>query len=132
MRRYAFLFRQNGIFLTLCSKGFTIENNTTDSIYAFLVANPERAGRFGNAMAAYLQKPEHSPRFITDFYDWASLGKAKVVHLGGGPGQFAIALAKKHANLSLVVQDMAFMMGSGEAGVPESVTHTSCRVTYIS
>lgn len=96
-----------------------MENNTTDSIYTFLGANLDRAGRFGNAMAAYLQKPEHSTHFITDFYDWTSLGKAKVVHLGGGTGQFAITLAKKHGNLSLVVQDMAFMMGPGEAGVPE-------------
>ncbi|CAG8950964.1 hypothetical protein HYFRA_00006361 [Hymenoscyphus fraxineus] len=101
--------------------GYTVENKTTDSIYAFLGANPERAGRFGNAMAAYLQKPEHSPHYITDYYDWASLGSATVVHLGGGAGQFAIEIAKKHANLSMIVQDMGFMMGPREAGVPDEV-----------
>lgn len=105
--------------LKLVPKGFTVVNNTTDSIYAFLGAHPERAGRFGNAMASYLQKPEHSSRYITDFYDWTALGEAKVVHLGGGSGHFATALAKKHAKLSVVVQDMPFMFGPGEAGVPE-------------
>ena len=72
-------------------------------------------------MAAYATKPEHDPAYITDLYDWASLGKALVVHVGGGAGYFAIALAKTHSNLRLVVQDVKFMMGPAEAGVPEYV-----------
>lgn len=63
------------IILTTFLKDFTISNNTSDSIYAYLGSHPERAGRFGNAMAAYLKKPEQSPHYITDFYDWASLGE---------------------------------------------------------
>lgn len=59
-------------------------NNTTESIYAVLGADPERASRFGHAMMVYGSKPEHSPAFITDHYDWASLGQANVVHVGGG------------------------------------------------
>ncbi|THV44382.1 hypothetical protein BGAL_0657g00010 [Botrytis galanthina] len=101
--------------------GFCIENSTTDSIYAFLGAHPERAGRFGNAMVSYMKKPEHDPKYITDYFDWASLGEARVIHVGGGPGMFAMALAKKHSNLKVVVQDMAFMMGPAEAGVPEEL-----------
>lgn len=100
-------------------------NNTTESIYAVLGADPERAGRFGHAMMVYGSKPEHSPAFITDHYDWASLGQAKVVHVGGGPGHIATALATRHANLSLVVQDQEFMMGLKEAGLPELVLPTS-------
>jgi hypothetical protein len=101
------------------NKGFCLVNNTEDSIYAFLGAHPERAARFGNAMATYLKKPEHDPVYITDHYDWASLGDSKVIHLGGGSGQYAMALAKKHKNLQVVVQDMAFMMGPAEGGLPE-------------
>ncbi|TEY28929.1 hypothetical protein BOTCAL_0989g00010 [Botryotinia calthae] len=88
-----------------------IENNTTDSIYAFLGAHSERAGRFANAMVSHLKKPEHDPKYITDYVDWASLREAQVTHLGVGPGIFAMALAKQHSNLKVVVQDMAFMMG---------------------
>lgn len=94
-------------------------NNTTDSIYAVLGGDPERAGRFGQAMMVYGSKPEHSPVFITDYYDWASLGQAKVVHVGGGPGQIATALAQRYANLNLIVQDQAFMMGPKESGLPQ-------------
>ncbi|KAG8169256.1 hypothetical protein KVR01_000001 [Diaporthe batatas] len=101
--------------------GFCIANNTTESIYAALGADPERAGRFGQAMMVYGSKPEHSPAFIIDYYDWASLGSAKVVHVGGGPGQIATALAARYANLNLVVQDQEFMMGPKEAGLPQEV-----------
>lgn len=67
----------------------------------------------------YGSKPEHIPAFITDYYDWASLGHVKVVHVGGGPGQIATALVKRHANLNLIVQDQEFMMGPKEAGLPQ-------------
>jgi len=100
--------------------GFCVANNTTDSIYAVLGGNPERAQRFGCAMMAYGMKPEHSPSFITNHYDWAALGKAKVVHAGGNQGHFAIALASKFSNLDLVVQDMAQMLGN-EAALPEEL-----------
>lgn len=70
-------------------------------------------------MVVYGTKPEHDPAYITDYLDWASLGMALVVHVGGGAGHFAIALAKSHSNLRVVVQDMRFMMGPAEAGVPE-------------
>lgn len=105
--------------LTLLSQGYCLANDTSDSIYTFLGAHPERAGRFGNAMVAYARKPEHDPAFITDYYDWAFLGTTRVIHVGGGSGHYAMALAKKHTNLQLVVQDLEFMMGPGEAGVPE-------------
>ncbi|EPE26281.1 S-adenosyl-L-methionine-dependent methyltransferase [Glarea lozoyensis ATCC 20868] len=107
--------------------GFCLANNTTDSIYAFLGANPTRAARFGNAMVAYSKKPEFSPAYLTDHFDWSSLGAATVVHLGGGTGFYAMELAKKFADLKVVVQDMAFMMGPAEAGVPEELKG---RVTF--
>lgn len=99
--------------------GFSVANNTTDSIYAVLGSDPERAGRFGHAMMAYASKPEHSPSYITDYYDWASLGSSQVVHVGGGQGHFAIALASRFSNLSVQVQDMAQMIGDSETRLPE-------------
>lgn len=99
--------------------GFSVANNTTESIYAVLGGDPERASRFGHAMMAYATKPEHSPSYITDYYGWASLGPAQVVHIGGGQGHFAIALASRFSNLSFTVQDMAQMIGGAEAGVPK-------------
>ncbi|KAH8646476.1 S-adenosyl-L-methionine-dependent methyltransferase [Tricladium varicosporioides] len=107
--------------------GFCVANETTESIYTFLGSHPERATRFGNAMIAYGMKPEHDPAYITDYFDWASLGQAQVVHICGGTGYFAMALAKRHSNLRVVVQDVAMMMGPAEAGVPEEVKG---RVTF--
>lgn len=93
-------------------------NNTTDSIYTVLGGDPELAGRFGHAMMAYANKPEHAPVFITDYFDWASLGPAQVVHIGGGQGHFALALASRFSNLSVVVQDIPQLIGDAETRVP--------------
>ncbi|KUI71081.1 6-hydroxytryprostatin B O-methyltransferase [Cytospora mali] len=76
--------------------GFTVANNTTESIYTVIGSNPDRA--------------------------------AHVVHIGGGPGHIAMALAKRHSNLRVTVQDMAQMMGPAEAGVPEELKR---RVTFM-
>ncbi|ROW02484.1 hypothetical protein VMCG_06063 [Cytospora schulzeri] len=57
--------------------GFCIANNTAVSIYSVLGSNPERAMRFEHAMVAYAGKPEQSPAYITDHFDWASLGQAR-------------------------------------------------------
>jgi 6-hydroxytryprostatin B O-methyltransferase len=41
-----------------------------------------------------------------DVFDWSALGSGPVVDLGGGPGHLAIAIAKAHPELRLVVQDL--------------------------
>lgn len=83
---------------------------------------PERAVAFANAMKVFSLQPEYDPRFITDYYDWASLGdKVRVVDVGGSRGHVAMALAEKHPNLTFVVQDMAMAVAGAEAGVPEKL-----------
>ena len=57
-------------------------------------------------MQVFAQRPQFDLAYITDYYDWASLGHAKVVDVGGSQGHVAVALARRFTKLSIVVQDM--------------------------
>lgn len=58
-------------------------------------------------MEVMTAKPEFDLSYATDYYNWAALGEIQVVDVGGGGGHFATALARKHDNIRIVVQDMA-------------------------
>lgn len=52
-------------------------------------------------------------------YNWASLGHALIVDVGGSQGYVAIELANNFNDVSLVVQDMGKVIDGAEAGVPD-------------
>ncbi|KFG78472.1 sterigmatocystin 8-O-methyltransferase [Metarhizium anisopliae] len=79
-------------------------------------AGHKRAVRFANAMKVMTSKPEFDACYGTDFYDWASLGTARVVDVGGGNGHFALTLAKRYPRLDVVVQDMAKVVENATSG----------------
>ncbi|EQK98076.1 hypothetical protein G6O67_007694 [Ophiocordyceps sinensis] len=107
--------------------GFSLANGTTESLYDVLGRDPERAQRFANAMKMFATKPEHDAAYTTDHYDWASLGQARVVDVGGARGHIAMELAKRFDKLQVVVQDMDKVIQGAEAGVPPQLRG---RVTF--
>ncbi len=96
-------------------------NNTTDSIYEIIGQSPERASRFANAMKAFATRLDYDPCYITDYYDWASLGPVRVIDIGGAQGHIAMELARRFDNLDIIVQDMDKIVANAEAGVPEAL-----------
>lgn len=64
-----------------------------------------------------------------DGYDWASLGQARVVDVGGSQGKLAIALAGRYEGLNLVVQDMEKVVEGAHEGVPAGLRG---RVSFMS
>ncbi|KAI1380126.1 sterigmatocystin 8-O-methyltransferase [Hypoxylon crocopeplum] len=86
--------------------GFSLANNTEDSIYQVLERNPERAYRFANTMITYTMMTEYNTSHIFNNYDWKSLGQVQMVDVGGGAGHHSMELARRFPNLSVVVQDM--------------------------
>ena len=97
-------------------QGFALANNTKGSIFDVISENPERAVRFATAMKVMTSKPEFDLSYATDYYDWASLGEAQVVDVGGAKGHFALALAKRYSNLRIIVQDMTNVVENADAG----------------
>lgn len=65
---------------------------------------------------------------VLDGLDWASLGTAIVVDVGGSHGALSIALSAAFSNLSCVVQDRAEVVEAGRANLPPS---TEGRVSFM-
>jgi trans-aconitate methyltransferase len=64
---------------------------------------------------------------VRDF-DWAQIGKGKVVDIGGGQGSVSVAIARAFPNLSFVVQDFENTVAEGRNYVPEELTD---RITFM-
>ena len=97
-----------------------MENNAQAPLFAELVArHPRRAANFANAMAFYGSMiPPESP---VQAFDWASLGKATVVDVGGAKGPASIALARAFPDLTLIVQDLESTVKEGRNLLPGDV-----------
>ncbi|KAJ8121801.1 hypothetical protein ONZ43_g1835 [Nemania bipapillata] len=86
--------------------GFSLANNTTESFYAELSKDPERAHRFGGAMSFFTTGEGYSLRHLTDGYRWDAIGNGTVVDVGGSKGDAAFAIAHKYPDIQLIVQEL--------------------------
>ncbi|KAI0469792.1 S-adenosyl-L-methionine-dependent methyltransferase [Xylariaceae sp. FL0804] len=100
---------------------FALANNTDRSIYDVVGSDPARSARFAGCMNAFTASSAHDLSYALDYYDWASLGQARVVDVGGARGHIAIALASRFPNLSLVVQDMEKVVEGAENDLPREL-----------
>lgn len=101
-------------------KGFALANNGK-SVKDVVTSDPERAMRFVNAMKALEHIPGNGIHDVPNAYDWASLGEAYIVNLGGSRGQAAIELARKFENVKLLVQDSATVIQGAESEIPKEL-----------
>ncbi|KAI3324566.1 sterigmatocystin 8-O-methyltransferase [Xylariaceae sp. AK1471] len=101
--------------------GFSLANNTTESIYSIMAADSKRAKRFANFMETSTSSYEYDAVHAINNYDWASLGKATVVDVGGSQGHVAIQLAKHFGNLEIVVQDIETVVDGADGKLPEEL-----------
>ncbi|KAK8024992.1 sterigmatocystin 8-O-methyltransferase [Apiospora arundinis] len=99
--------------------GYSLSNNTDETIYAIYARDAECASRWAKGMSVFAQRPQFNLSYITDHYDWKSLGSAQVVDIGGSQGHVSMALARQFDNLTLTVQDMDQVVQS--ATVPEQL-----------
>ncbi len=81
-----------------------------------MAQNPSRAIRFANAMKVMTSRPEFDLSYATDYYDWAALGEAQIVDVGGAKGHFALTLAARHRDVKIIVQDMGPVIKDADAG----------------
>lgn len=75
------------------------------TLYDTLAQDPVKHARYDNAMGAHAGDVSYSVKPIIDNFDWAGLGQATVVDVGGGVGTVSKALAKAFPSLSFVVED---------------------------
>ncbi|KAF2468415.1 sterigmatocystin 8-O-methyltransferase precursor [Lindgomyces ingoldianus] len=102
--------------------GFQIANDTDKAMFDFFEDHPARMNRFKDAMS-FLQKfPGLEPSYTVKAYDWASLGKATVVDIGGSHGLVSIALAKEFPDLQFVVQDLLKVIEDAKTKAPAELS----------
>lgn len=118
--------------------GFALANNTDKSVYEVFGQFPERAQRFGNAMAAFTSGTGYELEHLVQGFHWSSVGKGTVVdvsvstsscsdHLtmtlkvGGSNGFVSVRLASAFPDLHFVVQDFGAVVASGDSNIPPSL-----------
>lgn len=104
--------------------GYMMAHGASDpSFYMHLAKDPEKIRRFTNCMSQATAGPEWSLHYLTDFFDWASLGSGTVVDVGGSTGQAAFAIAKVASDLQLIVQDTAQAISAAQERPGIRVSH---------
>jgi SAM-dependent methyltransferase len=96
-------------------------------MFDFFEDHPERMSRFKDAMSFLSTFLGLEPSYAVKAYDWASLGKATVVDVGGSHGLVCIALAKEFSDLQFVVQDLPKVIEDAKTKSPAEL---SDRVTF--
>lgn len=77
--------------------------------------------RFASGMQAIDHVPGYAIGNVSKIYDWASLGDAFIVNVGGSRGQAAIELARNFGNVKLLVQDSPMIIEGAESDVPDQL-----------
>jgi hypothetical protein len=65
--------------------GFNVAFGTTDPLFSWLVANPDRFANFNDAMEGISQGGGRSADQVVGGYRWADLGKATIVDVSSSP-----------------------------------------------
>lgn len=92
------------------------------TMFEWFAAEPERAIRFGGAMSFLSLEGGlvNNSQTINNF-DWKSLGKAKIVDVGGSRGHVAIGILRSAPELTAVVQDLPEVIDQAKEKVPSEL-----------
>ncbi|KAB8218550.1 S-adenosyl-L-methionine-dependent methyltransferase [Aspergillus novoparasiticus] len=98
---------------------FNVAYGTDKPFFEWLDTQPSEREQFAKYMRMIQQSEGMSLSHLVDGFDWASLGKATVVDVGGSTGAASIALAKSFPDLNFIVQDLSGNTKSGAASLNE-------------
>ena len=103
--------------------GFSVANNTSKSMFAFLSDHPDRLRRFASVMRFITQRPELGPELVVHAFPWGTLpAGSTVVDVGGSHGLVSIAIARAFPTLKFIVQDLDEpVIRSADARKPDDI-----------
>ncbi|KXT14190.1 hypothetical protein AC579_2449 [Pseudocercospora musae] len=96
---------------------FNLAFQTDLSLFDYISRTAEMQASFGQLMEALTRDPKNSLDHLANSFEWANLGKATVVDIGGNAGHVSISLASRFPQLNFVVQDQAQVAAEGEQQV---------------
>ncbi|KAH8786018.1 sterigmatocystin 8-O-methyltransferase [Diaporthe sp. PMI_573] len=100
---------------------FNLAHNVKGTYFENVAKDAKNAELFASGMATQWELPGYELHHLLDGYDWAGLGNAKVIDVGGFRGRISIALAERFPNLDLLVQDMEMNEADAHAAVPDAL-----------
>ncbi|CAN8104537.1 unnamed protein product [Discula destructiva] len=109
--------------------GYCLAKDTMTSMYDVFYESPESVTRWAEGMRAYAARPQFGVSWLANYFDWASLGQAQVVDVGGAQGHISIGLAKLFPHLTFIVQDLEKMIQAAKA--PEEDLELRQRVRFM-
>ncbi|KAL3451854.1 O-methyltransferase-domain-containing protein [Aspergillus insuetus] len=119
--------------LSWAHTSYNFANDTELPFFEHLAQLPERKARLQGLMKAVSSLQKHNLKHTIAGFDWANLGEATVVDLGGSTGHVSIALAREFPSLKFVVQDLPEVIEnvpSHLASLSDS-TALASKITYL-
>ena len=105
--------------------GFNVRYPGYLNLFDYMGKHPADAQAYFGFLNGRSQIPRYAIENVCTAWDWASLGKATVVDIGGSSGHTSIALARAFPNLHCVVEDVntdVLEMGRAEVEKEEGLT----------
>jgi 6-hydroxytryprostatin B O-methyltransferase len=109
---------------------YNIAFNTTLPFFDHLATMPDKTRQFASYMKHSTNSEGTAIEHLLNGFDWASLGKATVVDVGGSTGNAAIRLARRFQDLEFVVQDLPENAAAGEATIGEQGSMIASRIRF--
>ncbi|CEJ55408.1 hypothetical protein PMG11_01669 [Penicillium brasilianum] len=100
-------------FLDTTHTAYNAAFDTDVSFFKHLGQQPERHRQFAGYMRAVTESQGTGLKQLVDGWDWAGLGNALVVDVGGSTGHASIALARRYPELTFIVEDLPEVVEGG-------------------
>ncbi|OGM43310.1 putative O-methyltransferase [Aspergillus bombycis] len=92
---------------------YNIAIDTELSFFNHLAEQPDRQRQFAGFMRSMSRIQGTDAEKLAQGWDWAALGQACVVDVGGSTGHTSVALARKFPDLNFVVEDLPKVVAEG-------------------
>ncbi|KAJ9369373.1 hypothetical protein DTO282E5_5896 [Paecilomyces variotii] len=93
---------------------FNLALGTDLAFFKYLSSNPQFTQKFSGYMKNVTASEGTSIKHLVNGFDWASLGNAIVVDVGGSTGHASIALAESFPDLKFIVQDLPMVTSTSK------------------
>ncbi|MCJ1264299.1 hypothetical protein MMC22_004170 [Lobaria immixta] len=109
---------------------YNIAFNTDLPFFEHLNTDSQKVKEFAGYMKHVQQSEGTALRHLVKGYDWAAVGKGKVIDVGGSSGASSIALARSFPDLTFVVQDLRENVDSGRATAAQLPANIASRISF--
>ncbi|KAL1979270.1 hypothetical protein VTN96DRAFT_6326 [Rasamsonia emersonii] len=104
---------------------YNIAHDTDLPIFQHVASSPELSKQYASYMKNQTMSEGNSMQHVVNGFDWASLGEATVVDVGGSMGHASAALASAFPHLNLIVQDLPDTIRSARAAAASASSNWS-------